>query len=492
MPHLLRPGLLALLSACSATGKPCPAGASRQDDGLCYLDATGGDTADRAPAADTAAPDDPAPEGRDPIRTTGSTEAFAGDYLYEFVDVAMINDELAIAVGQGGIAVIAAEDGRIVAQQSERRGLRVATDGQLAAIATRTEGLPLVDLHDPAAPRRLDPLRFDGIPGAHEDVAVDDGRILLGFHDNGALLVDAEGRRLATIPADDAFAVALQGDRALVTDGASLGLWDLSALDSPALLDRIDLPAEGRDLAWSGRHVAVGMGGAGTWVGALDDTQLSARATLRSPGSALSVSIDEDRLWIGAWEVTALADLAAEPPVVVGHETPVWSAMAVAGAQGRAVVADWYAATALAAVDGARGPELVPPLDLYFDPRAPRVAAATFENGGTEPLSVSLSVDGDAFSVSPTELTIPPHSAQAVVITPEADWSGARADLSWTTDDADEPTGSTALAPADQGVGSQHVDAVLQGFRLPDRSLQSFDLADARGKIVVLVYWALF
>jgi hypothetical protein len=508
-----------VLVACATSDKPepCPEGSERRADGLCYL-------LDADPKPDTSTPDstddppdsggddggsgggglggdagsddgeeEPGPTLGDPIRTTGSvTGEPVDDALYEHMDAAMIDDEHAILVGFGGHAIARAADGELVAIERGPRGLRVATDGQLAAIATRTDGLVLVDVSAPASPVTLGTLPLADLPDPHEDLAVDGGRILLGAHGSGAVLLASDGTRLATLPAEDAFAVALQGDRALITDGAELELWDLSTPASPELLSSAPLPGEGRDLSWSGTHVAVGMGGRGTAVFALDDTTLTERAVLFTPGSALSVSIDEDRLWIGAWEVTALAALDAEPPVVLSHEDPSWSAMAVAGRGGRAVVADWFASTSLQAVDGVRGPELVAPGDLYFDRDALGPETLRLENAGTEPLVVDLRVDSTRFVLATPTVVLDPLDIATVTVTPQPTWDGSTTTLQWTSDDPDEPSGSLSLAAVDQGVGSAQVDFTLPGFQLPDTSLQTYSLADARGKVLVLIYWAYF
>jgi hypothetical protein len=486
----MRPQLWPLLLAgCTAGDKPCPEGSERRADGLCYL--VESDASDE-PETDADSGEGPVPPtGDDPILTTGRDRP-EGELMYEFVDAAMIDDTWAIAVGQGGFAIVDIRDASLPVVEGERRALRVDTDGQLAALSTRDNSMPLVDVSDPTAPRKLDPLRFDRVDAPSEDVSVDDGRILVAFRQAGAQVWNADNEHLVTIPADDAFAVALRGDRALITDGAALELWDLSDLGAPALLTSATLPAEGRDLSWEGEHVAVGMGGAGTSVWRLVDTTLTERGTLRTPGSALSVAVDGDRLWIGAWEVAALADLAAEPPVVLGHETPTWSAMAVAAAGGRALIADWYSVTSLEAVDGARGPELVPPPDLYFSTEAVGPEAAIFENGGTEPLELRFELEGGGFTFEPERLELEPGAFGSVVLTPEDGWGGARASLEWESNDADEAEGVVELAPADAGVGTPHVDFTLQGYQLPDESLQSFAFADTRDKVVVLVYWALF
>lgn len=435
----------------ACTPAPCPKGSARQDDGLCYLSATGAGGVDSAAAAHDSGTDSgtlPDPTHAyipgDPIQLLGAEDSGGGHgtpIAYEWTDAAAINDTLAIVTGQGGYGLIDMASGALLYQENTRRALRVATDGRTAILASRNDGLMKVDVSAGAETRGAMSLPAPALSGVHEDVDVDGDRILIGWHSEGGVLLQPDGSLLGVLPATDAFAVALSGDRALITDGSELVLFDITVPATPVELDRQAMSGEGRDLAWEGHHAVVGMGGAGASVWETSTDGLVHRGDIVTPGSALSVAIDEDRAWIGAWEVTALVDLAAEPPVVLGHETPLYSAMGVGAAGGRAVVADWFASTALQAEEGVAGPELVMDSALFFDPDAPSTRLLEVSNHGPLALEWATDAEVDGYTVSPPALTLAPGERTTVRV----EWAGStaapRADLAWRANDPDEASG---------------------------------------------------
>jgi len=505
LTRLLLPGL-AFTYGCS---KDCPKGSERRDDGLCHLlegDAEPTDTA----STDTSQPDDTADSGDtsdsgdsgdtgsdelsfgDPILTLGShVEGGAGEPItYEWVDAAPINDDWAIVVGQGGYGIVSMADGELVHQERERRALRVDSDGQHAILGTRSDGLLLVDVSPGEATRGAVSLRPAGLRGVHEGVAIDGSRILVGARDGGGLLLDLDGTSLGVLPASDAFAVGLSGDRAIVTDDDILLLYDITTPSEPIELARATMSGEGRDVSWHGDTLVVGMGGVGTSFWSTEGDALRHRGDITTSGSALSVATDGTYAWIGAWEVTVLVDLQDDEPRLLGHETPVYSALGVASSNGRAMVADWFASTALEAVPGVAAPEVEGPDTLWFSALDEPSRAATFRNHGPLDLEVSLEVDGEA-NLSEDAFTVGAYSSHQVTV----EWTGDRTRgtyIHWTTNDPDEPTGTLALRLADQGVGTLHEDFTLPGIELPDGDESTWTLSDTRGKAVVLVYWALF
>jgi len=496
--------LLPLTVGCGS--KDCPPGSELRGDGLCYLIdsapddiGTTGTTADTADSGDTADTGDTGSTGPttytygDPIIELGTYgEPPGGIILYEWTDAAAIDDDWVIVTGQGGYGIVSMADGELVHQENLRRALRVATDGQHAILASRTDGFQLIDVS--AGPDTRGSLEFRAPPytTAHEDVDIDGDLVAVGWRSEGLVLLDLSGNLVSTVAAGDAFAVALQPDRLVYTDATALILLDITDPTAPIELDRQTMAGEGRDLSWEGEHVVVGMGGIGTGIWQVVDDTLTHRTDVRTPGSALSVAVDGDRAWIGAWATTALVDLAAEPPVVLGHEAPQDSAMGVAASGGRALVADWFYSTALEAVDGTAGPEIEPTAALYFDQAVASSQAATFENHGVHDLEVTFGTPGAGFEVSDPTITVAPGASGSVVVRWPSDSRPPNSTLSWTSNDPDEPSGTVALGPADQGVGTSHEDFSAPGFQLPDTDERIYTLSEARGKVVVLVYWALF
>jgi len=496
---------LLALGATACTPSPCPKGSEERGDGLCYLtDSAPEDgttpAGDTGPTDDTAGTGDTAPPSSDyalgdPVTVLGTSDAGGGlgmPILYEWTDAAAINDEWAITTGQGGYGIISMATGELVHQENIRRALRVATDGQNAILATRTDGLMRVDVSAGPDTRGTRDFRAPELTTPHEDVDVSGSLVAVGWRDEGLLILDIEGTLLSTVPAEDAFAVSIEGERLAFTDGGELVLLDIADPSSPVELHRQSMSSEGRDMAWQGAHLVVGMGGAGTSIWRVQDDQLIHRTDIRTPGSALSVAVDGDRAWIGAWEVTALVDLAATPPVVLGHEPPKDSAMGVAASGGRAVVADWFYSTALQATDGVAGPELVVEDALFFDPTQSSTRRLHFENHGALDMDVRIDRTGDGYTVSDTAFAVAPGERAVVTVSWPEESRPSTSELSWSSNDPDEPTGTITLQPADQGIGTEHEDFTLPGFQLPDDTERNWTLSDTRGKVHVLVYWALY
>lgn len=501
-----RPRLLARVLPLGAllgcTQEPCPKGSERRADGWCYLlDEAGSDSGPVATdtSEDTGPPDDTDSPGSaytlgDPIEVLGTyTEGGPGmPIVYEWTDAASIDSDWAIATGQGGYGIISMADGTLVHQENLRRALRAASDGRHAILASRNDGFMLVDVSAGPDTRGSLEFRSPSLPGPHEDVAIEGERVLVGWHDNGGVFLGLDGSLLGTLPATDAFAVALQGDRALLTDGPELVLFDVTDVSAPVELDRAAMTGEGRDLDWEGSHAVVGMGGVGTGIWSVVDDTLTHRGDVRTPGTAMSVAVDGDAAWIGAWAVTALVDLTADPPIVVGHETPEDSAMGVAAAGGRAVVADWFSSGAYARVPDTAGPEVHLPEQLFFDIDQASAQSMTVTNHGALELTVAFDTPVAGFAVDPASVELAPGESALVQVRWPEDTRPPAASLEWTSNDPDEATGRIALGPADQGTGTAHEDFTLPGFQIDGDGTELWTLSEARGKVVVLVYWALF
>lgn len=426
----------------------------------------------------------------DPIATLGSDGDWGGGggELVEWVDAVVLDDSYGLVVGQGGLATVNLADGSITAHLPVKRGYRVAATGERAIVGTRSQGLMLFAISDPAAPSMLidHPLGM----GYHEDVAIDGDRVLVGWQENGGLLLDLDLNELGRLPATSAVGVGLFGDRAVLTDGAELVLFDISDEAVPVELSRAPLPGEGRDVSFDGDRVAVGMGGSGVSVfDVLGDTLVD-RGSFSTPGSALSVSVDGDWVWVGAWEVTALAWIGGEEPVVIGHESPVASAMAVGARDGRAVVADWFFSTALQRAEGVAGPEIVAQESAWFD--AGETAGVRFENDGIFDLDVTVDAPGGGYAVEATAFTLAPGEVETLLVTAPTGEIPDVIDLNWHSNDPDESDGRTRLRRSNQGVGTTHDDFSLQGFTWPDGALDTYALSEQRGSVVFLAYFALY
>lgn len=435
-----------------------------------------------------------------PIWTSKISALPGGSSFFEGTDAAMLDAEHALVVGQGGWLVTTLSGPAVVVDADERRGIRVAARGGLAAIATRDRDLIVLDVAEPAAPRRL---RSISLPTQGEDIAVDADRILVGLRDEGARLISAEGDTLGTIPVADAFAVALQGDRALVTDAAALTLWDIADPSAPIELTRVELSAPGRDLSWGEGHVAVGLGGAGLAVFAIEGDALRHQGDLQPPGAIFSVAIDGLDLWAAGWEAVSLIQLGAGPPVLRGVQRTAESAMGLAAIDGRAMIADWFSLTSLQGYPGLGAPTLVLPDGLVWSPdpelRAPQ--AMTARNLGPFPLHLSTDAPGSGWRLTGLDsggdtaagaLRLDPGDDAVLTASPPSGASIPDGGVGWRSDDPDRASGRLSFSVGRGGLGEPHPELVLNGFQWPDPSGVVYDLADQRGKIVLLVYFALF
>lgn len=515
---------LLLLAACTPD---CPKGSVRRDDGLCHLVQTD-DTAD--PETETGEPETepevglegfelgdpivtlgyygiPAEDGPPPVGDGGDAGGDEGgdpggggdggagpepanpdEAPAEWLDGAVLDETHALVVGEGGWAIVDLDAIEYRENAWAPRGYRLGVHDGLAVIGTHESEPYMLDVSDPTAVVELGELPVFG--GYYEDVAVHAGTVLFGWKEQGALLVDASGTLLGSIPAGDAFGVGLHEGRAVVTDGTTVGLWDVTDPSTPLELDTADIGGIGRDVAFDGNHLVVATGGDGVSVFAVQDDTLVHRGDLWVPGSSFSVSLDGDHLWMASWDTVAVAWLGESGPVILGHEEPVDSAMAIAAGFGRAVIGDWNFATSLLLAEGLAGPELVIPGSLAL----PSDDAQTFvvRNAGPWPLTLRFGEPPAGVTVEPAEVVLEPESAAGVVITPPAGGLSEAVELAWTSDDPDEPSGTVRLETAATGVGTEHADFELSGFAWPDPSIASHRLADERGKVVFLAYFAVF
>ena len=496
---LVRASLLAIPPLLFACGPgPCGSGWLRDDDGNCRAQQT------VIPADDTGGGDSGAGSGDDgdpfdwaahfavgdPIveRWTAS-ESGSGLDLLEWVDAVVLTAELGMVTGEGGWATVDLQTGELLTLAEMDRGYVVDADADHAVVGERIYGLTVLDLSDPAVPT----VRAEHQPyeGYHEDVALDGELVLVGYHDDGGLLLDLDLNELATIPAADAFAVGLSGDRAVLTDGDELGLWDVSDPTAPVALDAVEMTASGRDIAFDGDTVAVGLGGRGVGVYAVEDDALVHRGDLPVAGSAFSVSLDGDYLWIGAWVTLAGAWVGVGDVGILGHAAATESAMGLGAGHGMALVADWQHHTAFDLVEGVAGAELVIQEKVYFGEGSTDGVALRVENHGVFDLDFVPGTPSDGWSWDTEDLSLGTGEGATLVLRPDGTSTGGS--LPYTSTDPDEEAGDVELLAATQSVGSKHAAFSLESFTWPDDSkeIRSFD-PDSHEGVLFLAYFSLY
>jgi hypothetical protein len=148
----------------------------------------------------------------DPILKTGGTE-LSGDATWEFVDAVALDQDHALAAGQGGFALVGMSDGRHIWLEEFQRIYDLAWDASLnrAFMASRLDGVYVVDLQDLDQPRQL--TKIQEWTGVHEDIAASAGRLLVAAPQTGAVLLDGTtGEVLSTIEAGWVGSVGLHED----------------------------------------------------------------------------------------------------------------------------------------------------------------------------------------------------------------------------------------------------------------------------------------
>ena len=425
----------------------------------------------------------------DPITTLGAD--FELPSVYEWVDVVLLDENTALLGGVSGYAIFDIDKAEVIKAWWDTRlfSVEVDLDNGLAVLGGRIGSPMVIDISDPRNPG--EPVRGSGDLDdgtAYEDIAIDDGLIAVGWQESGVRFFSTALLELGSFPGNDVFAVALVGDRALITDERELILLDISDPTAPTELTRTTLPGEGRDIDISGSRVAVAMGGIGVMVLTLEDDVLTTVGQLTPTGSAQAVSMDGDYLWIASWDVVALAYIGEGGPVMLGHEEPNQSAIGIAAGFGRAVIGDWASATVMELTEGVGGPELVIPREIWFTENGTD-QDIRLSNNGLFTLELTFEPASDGFSVEEQALTLEPGESYRLTITPPENPKQPGV-LPWSSNDPDEPSGELILNWANLGVGSEHPDFTFQGFDLPDTTLTSTTLSDHRDKAVYLIFWA--
>ncbi|MFT5584648.1 MAG: hypothetical protein ACI9VR_002233 [Cognaticolwellia sp.] len=464
--------LLLLLAACQT---PCLDGFAKAADGACYPIATNGEGEEEQDILPT--PQWAYGDGITTFYQESITQGF-----YEVMDASDFDETQVIMIGQGGALLVDRESGAVSDAWGGVRLLKVdAQDG--IAVGAGSEQPMTLPAFRPFQAWNLD---------RAEDIAIFDDVVAVAARTQGVQLFNAAGtNRLGNIATDDAWAVELQGTRALVVDDRELELWELSDPANPVLLDSLSLAGEGRDISWVGDRVAVAVGGWGGQVLNIQNDTLVKAGLATLPGSVLNLSLEPNGewLWLASWETVGLAWVGGEEPVVVAHEPPAQSAMAVIAGEGRGYICDWMTLTGMERTGLTSGELHMGQVHdqniLMVDPRAESLDLEV-ANWGPEPLQVSLELPS-TLSGDIGPITLPPNSRETFTLTgPIVDAPGLRV----LTDDADEELVEIAIRASATGVGSTHPEISLQGFEWPDGGLQPYNSGDHAGDVIFLAYWS--
>lgn len=462
--------LLLLLSACQT---PCSEGFAKAD-GVCYPIASEQEEPEEEVIPSVL--DLPYGDGITTFYQESITQGF-----YEVMDASDFDETQVIMIGQGGALLVDRESGAVSQAWDGVRLLKVDAQDGIAVGAGSEQPMLLPEFR---------PLQAWNLDRA-EDIAIYDDLIAVAARTQGVQLFNAAGtNRLGNIATDDAWAVELQGTRALVIDDRDLEFWELSDPANPVLVDSVKLAGEGRDISWVGDRVAVAVGGWGGQVLNIESDTLVSAGLATMPGSVLNLSLEPNGewLWLASWEAVGVAWVGGEEPIVVAHEPPGQSAMAVIAGEGRGYIADWMTLTGMDRTGMTSGELHLSQVHagdiLMVDPRAESLELEV-TNWGPAPLEISLELpSGLSGDVGP--ITLAPNSSDTFSLTGAiVDAPGVRL----FTDDADEEMVELDFRASATGVGSTHPEISLQGFEWPDGGLQPYNSGDHAGEVLFLAYW---
>ena len=497
--------LLLLPMACTGS-EPCADGYGKLGDGTCVPLDDGTDTPAPADTArpDTDPPTDTAPPADDtgepagaelPDWTYGDPLVSVNDYdmtdhFFEAVEALIFHDDYGLVGGQGGWLVVDLRTGTEVHWENTDRIYYLAHDASTERvwIGTRYGGIRCLDVSDPEDIVDGDDCDIQALDAnAHDDLAAAGGLVLVAGQEQGALLYDGSGNALGSFAADNATSVAMTTDRALVADGATLHLVDLSDPSDPTSLDSIELDATARDIAFDGARGVVAMTAHGVAVVDIEGDGLVDRGSYEVGGTANRVALDGDWAYSASWTQFEVAWVGDEGPVMVGHEPAVQYAFGIAARDGRVLGADWFHAQTLAHDPEVAGPELDLPVEVLFT-EPDQAVAVTVKNQGVMDLEVAFASPNDDYSVSPGELTLEPGTSSAVVVTAVGEPAGVNLEIS--SNDPDELAVQLQMRWGTYVLGQQPDDFTLEGFEYPDNKTRNYSLHDLRGKPTFLAFWA--
>ncbi len=413
------------------------------------------------------------------------------DGVHEATHLAAIDSEHALVVARRGFAVTRRDGGGLVAATYDATSLsRVAVAGDRAWGVTSTAELAVIDLSDLGAPWLAE--AWEGWETRPRDVAVADGVVVLSLPQEDRILgLDSStGERLWSLDLTEPGVLAVDSGTLVVATGRALTWLDWAADQAPTPAAETALGAVAHDLDLVDGRLAVALGGLGVVVLDQDDPSRT-HDPVPLPAASYGVALAGERLWAAAWDQVALLALDTGTPVLSALEPAASLATAVLAGGDQLVVADWSHVSTLTARDGVAAPELSLPTEVWVSADGPAQVEVVLENHGRAPLVVDLApLDTLGWTSSPTGTVLAAGASQTLVLEGQ---EGARdGELSWTSNDPDEPAGTLRIRTSTTGLGTEHHALTLPGFTWPDATLVPLDLAEQRGSVVALAYFNLW
>ena len=373
------------------------------------------------------------------------------------------------------------------------------------------------DISDPRNPVQLQFLQEEGI--SYETVAVANGNIFVGLHDNGLGVYNYDSTdgftRIGTLGGfTNAWGVAARDNHVFVADGVG-GFATVDATDpaAPVELGRVAVGGQARGVVVNGDFAYVAAGSAG--VAVVDISDLSAPKVVgraEMPGTALRLTYAEPHIFVAAWNDVRVYDVStpATPRFVAAvrvprefnyadkdRELPTHRIFGVAARGQDVFIGAWEHPFAYRLEADRLAPNIrLPESSVRVDFGAVAVGdkhTIPFEvtNQGTAPLTlVDNSINGAAFSVTPKQARIQPGASATLELTYVATSTDEEVGyLNIVSDDPASPVRKAYLVGNSPGLT---IGSPLPATTATLLDGETWTSADSEGKVLLLTYFATF
>lgn len=373
------------------------------------------------------------------------------------------------------------------------------------------------DITDPRAPVQLEVLREEGI--SYEGIAVANGNIFVGLHENGLGVYDYEaGTGFTRIGAlggfTNAWGVAARDNHVFVADGVG-GFAVVDATDpaAPVELGRVAVGGQARFVVVNDDHAYVAAGSAGVAVVDISDpAKPTVVGRVEMPGTALRVAFSEGRVFVAAWNDVRVYDVTdpTAPKFVAAvrvprhfnyqekdREMPTHRIFGVAARGKDVFVGAWENPFSYRLEPDRLAPNIrLPEAAARVDFGKVAVGESTtipFEvtNQGTAPLTlVDNWIHGSAFTVEPKQARLQPGESLTLQLTYKA--SSAEQEVGYLNIVSDDPQ-----APIRKAYLIGNSPGLTPGMPLPATTgvmldATSWNSEDSKGKVLLLTYFGTF
>lgn len=444
-------------------------------------------------------------------------DGFRGPEFVEILDVEAVGDLVLVCAATQGFLVVERQAAAlpILAARSPSAGsprcqhvaMRAPSPGsdRVALLTNRGDEfapmghLTAYDLADPSEPVEIgnllsEALHFEGV------AALDDGRFVVALRADGVGIVTVSDRTNSAVQltqlgvATDAWNVALVGETIVVADGFD-GVRAMT-LDGTELWHT---PLDGavKHVEVTSDRIFASAGPAGVHALDLDGALIT---TIDTPGSALNTAFANDHLYVADWTDARIYDMTdPSAPTLFATENIEVNAfarvLAIDAVDDVAYIGEWTGLFSYQRGERTEAPDVrLTEYGLVFPDAAPgeeSARALVVENEGDAPLTIHGFEAHERFVALDDSVTVGPGDKEAIEIRFRAETDvPTTAWLALWSDDPDESELILRLEGNAYGIGV--------GDAIPD--YEWFDvttndpvfLADLRGQVVVLAYFATF